>query len=164
MSERAVSEATDRAVPLGTDMLPVAVAGSQAAYYVTFDDLLESIPMGTVARKGLMQLAYASEVQAAAERNRVVTPAGLAGSVNARMLKPGCFSLGRINAVTLTKALIDAAFLEAAGRTQAEGDIVTIEDKYDYWYILFFFEGAVTQGWFGVQITGSTTGNFKSYA
>jgi hypothetical protein len=163
MSEKAISEATDRAVPLGTDMLPVAVSGSTTAYYVTLDDLIESIPMGTVTRKGLMQLAYASEVQSVTESARVVTPAGLAGSVNAKMLIPGCFSLGRINELTLTKALIGAKFLEVTGRTQVTGDIVTTEDKNDYPYILGYFSGSVTKGWFGVQITGSTTGNFKSY-
>jgi hypothetical protein len=152
MSERAIEEATDRVAPLGTDMLPVAAAGSQVAYYVTIDDLHESIPSGTVTRSGLVQLAVTTIVADVDVKDRVVTPAGLAGNVNAKMIKGGCFCVGRINAVTLTKALIDAAFLEVAGRAAVTGDLVTTEDKNDRCYELGYFSGGSTAGWFGIRV------------
>jgi hypothetical protein len=68
------------------------------------------------------------------------------------MIKGGCFCAGRINAVTLTKALIDAAFLEVAGRAAVTGDLVTTEDKNDRCYELGYFSGGSTAGWFGIRV------------
>ncbi|MBE0410663.1 MAG: hypothetical protein IBX69_13115 [Anaerolineales bacterium] len=166
MSERAISEATDRAVPLGTDMLPVAASGSQTAYYVTLGNLIASLPSGTVTKRGVVQLCAVDQVKEVSEANRVVTPAGLADSVNAKMLAPGWYYLGRINVYSLTKSLIDKAFLDTVGRMQVAGELVTVEDKYDRVHVLVYWDGGTRSGWFGMQLDTwmADTGRFKSFS
>jgi len=161
---RAIQEATNRAVPADSDMMPVAASGSSTAYKIKLEDLIASIPRASTTRRGLVELATDVEVQAGTDGTRAVTPASLAVSVGAKHLIPGCFSIGRINATTLTYDLLNRQFLIIMGRVGKQGDLVAVEDKNDYLYILAYgkAEGAVKkEGWYGMLLTGA--GSWKSY-
>ncbi|MFU8772226.1 MAG: hypothetical protein ACNA8H_07385 [Anaerolineales bacterium] len=113
-----------------------------------------------------MQLCDVGIVKEVSEAGRVVTPAGMADSVNAKMLAPGWYYLGRINEYTLTKSLINKEFLDRIGRSQVKGDQVTVEDKNDRVHVLVWWESGARDGWFGLQMDtwAVDTGRFKSFS
>jgi hypothetical protein len=149
MANKKISQAASKPSLEATDMIPVAAAGSTTAYHITGENLFGSLPAATDAAKGAVELATQAETAAVTDAERAVTPAGLANAIGPKNLATGHCYVGV--AMTMTRLNINAAFLAATGREQADGDLITIKDGLDYSYILMYDSSQAT--WYGMNLT-----------
>jgi hypothetical protein len=157
MANKKISQAALKPSLESTDMIPVAAAGSTTAYHISGENLFGSLPAATDAAKGAVELATQSETAAMSDTERAVTPAGLANAIGPKNLAAGHCYVGV--AMTMTRLNINAAFLTATGREQADGDLITIKDGLDYSYILMYDTSQAT--WYGMNVTLGTFVNFS---
>ena len=150
MATKLISEAAAKATLDDTDMVPVAKSGEGTAYHVTGAALFDSIPSASTSVEGKAELATAGEL-AAGTSGKVVE----AGTLSAGLAGSHFIDLG---STPPTLGTINTAFASTFARAQAEGDLITLKDSSNDYFILVY--DTETTAWSGIN---ATDGAFVSY-
>jgi hypothetical protein len=128
MANTKISQAYPKATLAVTDMIPVAAQGQLTAYHVTGQAIFDSLPAGTTASLGVVELATAAEAKAGVDTERALTPASLIGAIGKTMIAEGLHYIGDVD--PLTALQIKTVFEAALGRTWEHGDIMIFDGPY----------------------------------
>jgi hypothetical protein len=151
MSDKKITETPRKSSLAGGDLFPLAAAGDAAAYSLDWADLPGSIPTSSTTLRGSFRFTTQDHVKYPSPTyTRAVCPQDMSQAVNARHFQSEfpCLDIG---SYPLTRALIDAAFLAAAGREQQRGDLVTVRDDMDNFYLLAW--NSTRAQWRGIDCT-----------
>jgi hypothetical protein len=152
MPDIKISQTTPRPALLGADMLPLADPNDPTPYHIKGQTLWDTFPAANQSRPGQVELATGAETRAGADDSRAVTPAGLAGAIDAPKLADAFLYAGQI--VGLNRANLSSAFTSIHGRAAVAGDVLTVQDLSNHFYLLVY--GTNPPAWGGLDVTTGT--------